>query len=86
MSKYDQNTAFNLYTQFCHEFPVNLRLMIIFSDIVDLDYCDICKFVAEEIENALKKNETIPEIEAEVDKLCNVLPDTVSAQVNIDQS
>ncbi|XP_060569459.1 uncharacterized protein LOC132727883 isoform X3 [Ruditapes philippinarum] len=44
------------------------------------DFCGPCKFLVDQLQEFLKENRTAKEIEEYMRKLCDILPDTVTAQ------
>ena len=48
--------------------------------------CDICKFFVEQLNEYIKENKTVAEIEHLLEEFCDELPDTISAQVSLQLS
>jgi thiol-disulfide isomerase/thioredoxin len=58
--------------------PFDIKLNIL---AVKSDFCGPCKFLVDQLQEFLKENRTAKEIEEYMRKLCDILPDTVTAQV-----
>uniref|UniRef100_H2ZIM5 Prosaposin n=1 Tax=Ciona savignyi TaxID=51511 RepID=H2ZIM5_CIOSA len=60
--------------------PVTLLSSLLLFKVSDSTVCDLCKLVAEQLDNLLTNNSTEAEIVAAVEKVCTILPSSVEVE------
>jgi hypothetical protein len=58
-------------------------VLLYWQDVGSGPLCVICEFVMKELESRLDSNTTAAEIQAALDKVCSLMPSTITKDVSI---